>query len=250
MNLIARLLIFFLPIAVVPSWVAPAWVKSAWAAPVHDASSTATPVSSGTSISVVHAVGGGCANPIIICAVCQATATPEAPLTFTWNGIALTAIGDVSLGSTTHRLDVRRYVGATGSQTVQATFTNTISNLILGVSSYCDVDQTTPLGTPATASDHGTAVTVAASSAIGELVVDMVCDRNSGETYTVDGSQTQRFQTGGTTPNALLTSSSEAGAASVTMSGTISAAQYWGTVAVALKPAAGGAVRRRVIVVQ
>lgn len=112
---------------------------------------------------------------------------------------------------------------------------NATGRLAWIVSTWTDVDQSTPRGTIASADDAtaGVTATVDASSASGEVVVDGVCVAAS-VTLTPDGSQTPQAEIETNDP---IGHSSKAGATTTTMTWTIGGSTNWIIVAVPLKPA-------------
>lgn len=108
------------------------------------------------------------------------------------------------------------------------------------ISSWTGVDQSTPTGTAvSTLQDNGSnsSISVVASSAAGEVVVDGVAVYN--RSITAGAGQTSLGNTGaGYYPTTA--SSYESGAGSVTMSWSWLSGQYSAIVAVPLKPSSGG----------
>lgn len=227
----------------------------AWGAPTFDAQSEST-MFDAISFSWTHAVGVGCANSIVHVAVSHYDANNATLASVTVGGVAATQISTIAGGSGAERITTFRRVGAgTGNKTVEATFTGANSIAIGTARSYCDVDQTTPLGTAATDSSDGTvpAPTVNVTSATGELVIDSTLVLSTPSTATVGAGQTQRSNlTDFADSNFRQVESDEAGAApNVTMSWGLEAAHPWLTIGVSLKPVgAAAAPRQRVVVVE
>ena len=137
----------------------------------------------------------------------------------------------------------RQYVLATndkaaGSHTVSVSYTGTAVGTAFGAASYAGVDQTTPIrsGSATSASGSDDAPTVAVTSQADDLAIDMVY--HAAVTETAGGGQTERIDVanGGN----QLSVSDEAGAASVTMSWSLSAASNCVLCALSVA-AAGGA---------
>ena len=131
-----------------------------------------------------------------------------------------------------------------GTANIVVTLADVHAILLTGAVDFTGVDQTTPFGTPATATGTAATITVNVSSATGELVVDAVKAFRTGHTALSPGAdQTEQFDinSGATDSHAAST---EAGATTVTMSWTYTdgvATDYaWAIAGVALKPAAGG----------
>jgi hypothetical protein len=163
----------------------------------------------------------------------------------TYGGQALTVVGTAAQGPDNSRIEIWRLVNPpTGSNTVSITFNDAFDDPVneegasAGAVSFTGVHQGTPLGTFASAISSGSSVpTVAVSSAVGELVFDTVARK--GAAVTVDPSQTEQWNlcTDGGCSNVGGGASTEAGAASVTMSWT-PANDRWSIGAVSIKPAA------------
>lgn len=148
----------------------------------------------------------------------------------TFGGTGLTSVSSATNGAQVAHL-WRLIAPAASAQNVVVTLSGGGSDIIAVATSYTGVDQTTPLGTPATATGTSTTASVAVTSATDELVVDCVSS-NLG-TLTVGAGQTERG-------NAVAGdnqggSSTEPGAASVTMSWTIGSSSAWASVGVSIK---------------
>lgn len=216
----------------------------AWAIPSHDATSNSGALNNVTTPSYTHTRGAVCANPVAVIRVTSQDGTPGTLNSVTYNG------GSASLApSTTHKklhvtdTNVSRSLWIyknppSGGSTVQANFSENMNAVIIDTSTYCDVDQTTPTGTGVEAEGIGTGPTVNVSSGATELVVDIVgVDTGTDTTLTVGSSQNERANLNSAS-NHRHGGSDETGAATTTMSWTLGATRYWGTTAVALKPAA------------
>lgn len=112
--------------------------------------------------------------------------------------------------------------------------------------SFNGAHQTTPNGTPVTATNNGASAThpsCVVSSATDEIVLDCAGLQNDDNTstLTVGASQDQRGNnatSNGTSSGIRGASSTEPGASSVTMSWTSDATDDWGQIAIAVKPSA------------
>jgi hypothetical protein len=163
----------------------------------------------------------------------------------TYGGQALTVVGTAAQGPDNSRIEIWRLVNPpTGSNTVSITFNDAFDDPVneegasAGAVSFTGVHQGTPLGTFASAVSSGSSVpTVNVSSAVGELVFDTVARK--GAAVTVDPSQSEQWNlcTDGGCSNVGGGASTEAGAASVTMSWT-PANDRWSIGAMPIKPAA------------
>src|SRR5881296_515947 len=181
-----------------------------------------------STFSFNHAVGSG-ANRLLIVGVTDDNnrGVPSA----TYNAVAMTAIGSKSNGNLLVSM-FRMVNPPSGTFAVKVTWGGGNNVGEVGAISFTGVDQTTPLGTFVTASASTTTPTVNVTSAAGELVVDTV--GATGGTLTVDASQAQRWNL---TQTVRGGGSTEAGAATVTMSWSLGTSNAWATIAVPVKPA-------------
>lgn len=155
----------------------------------------------------------------------------------TYAGVAMTSVGSASrLNAKMHLW--RLIAPATGANNIIVTL-DAANDVVGGAESATGVDQTTPLGTFASATGSSTAPTVDVSAAADDLVVDTL-GADSGATATVGAGQTQRWNRSGA-PIPIGAGSTEPGAATVTMSWTLSAAGAWAIGCAALKAAAAAA---------
>ena len=163
----------------------------------------------------------------------------------TYGGQTLTVVGTDAQGPDNARIEIWRLVNPpSGSNMVSITFNDAFDDpgneegASAGAVSFTGVHQGTPLGTFASAAASGSSVpSVNVSSAAGELVFDTVAMK--ADAVTVDPSQTEQWNlcTDGGCSNVGGGASTEAGAASVTMSWT-PADSRWAIGAVPIKPAA------------
>jgi hypothetical protein len=141
---------------------------------------------------------------------------------------------------------------ATGSNTVTATMSESMSKATIIALSYCGVHQSTPIGTPATAdTPNPTLSSVSVSSDGTELVVDAVM--TAGAALTADGSQTVRITETSFASYYNLASSDKIGSGTTTMAWTLDVNDSNGIIAVPLKAVAAApstSPRRMVVVVQ
>jgi hypothetical protein len=163
-----------------------------------------------------------------------------------YNSAALTNITSAGLSDGTGTIRVnQRYLVApsTGSNTFTVNYSNSGSNCydqaIAGIS-LTGVDQTTPIGTAATATGLTSTPTVTVTSAANEMVVDVAASSTT-LTFAVGAGQTQRANLTGGSAFMYLLSSTEPGAASTTMSWTgTGSAWQWSAMATPFKPVSGG----------
>ncbi len=124
----------------------------------------------------------------------------------------------------------------TGSGTVTVTIDNAVECAGNSIS-FTGVDQSTPIGTHATATGTGSP-SVIVSSAVNDLVADFFGIGTGAGSFTPGAGQTSRYieQVGTASGNHTAGSSTEAGAASVTMDWTTNSDSY-STTGVPIKPA-------------
>lgn len=213
----------------------PSW---SWAAIAIDATSegggqTAT-------VTVSHTVSGS--DRYLICHAFL-YGNSQSVSTWTWNTSEnLTSITSAVNGSAKVEMWGIK-APSTGTHNWVLTATGS-TDIVAGCGSYTGVNQTTPLGTASQGAGASTAPSVTVSSAAGELVVDgLAVDSPSGSGYTLGAGQTERWShtvAGGNFNNPEAVSSTEAGAASVTMSYTLNNSWNWALAAVPLLEATGG----------
>lgn len=106
------------------------------------------------------------------------------------------------------------------------------ADMYCGAVTYNGVNTGAPFGTFVTATGKSSTPSITVASAAGELAVDIL--GTIAANPTVGAGQTQRYETTGT--STYNSGSSEAGAASVIMSYTLSANEDWGIIGVSIKP--------------
>jgi len=220
------------------SWLSvPSNQASGCAGICFDAASTSTPASA-ASFTWSHTVGTG-ANRILIVGVSIRNSSSQTVTSVTYAGAPLTNIGVQANGDVV-RIEMWRLVNPpSGTANVVVTLSGQ-AKAVCGATSWTGVHQTTPLGTFVSATGSTNAPTVNASSATNEVVQDTVAAQGT-VTATVGAGQTQRWNAG-TSGQAAATNvrgagSTEPGAATVTMSYSLSASASWAIGAVSLKPA-------------
>ena len=155
----------------------------------------------------------------------------------TYNGTALTLVGTATW-SNDARAEIWQLVAPdTGTHDVVITFSENMSaGAVAGVMTFTEVNQTTPLGTFASANGLSAGpATVNVSSATNELVFDTVaCETCTS--LTVGGGQTEYWNLSQNDTHVMGAGSTEPGAATVTMSWTLGSSDYWAIGAVPIKP--------------
>ncbi len=165
----------------------------------------------------------------------------------TYNGVAMSSVGVVNNGDVFTQL-FRLVAPATGSNTIAITMTGAVDQTLTGGGvSFTGVDQTTPLGTWASATGNSQTASVNVSSATDDIVVDHVSDASLA--LSVGAGQTERYNVsddGGTAvPGGA--GSTEAGATTVTMSWSIALLSIgWAIGGVSVKAASAAATPGRI----
>ncbi len=152
----------------------------------------------------------------------------------TYNGIALTKLGNVSNASQS-RIEIW-YLKSPAVGTFNVVVTNSQSeNAVVGVKTFSGVNLTTTFGTMVTATGNSGTASVTATSATDELVYSVVAFNNASTNSTPGASQTEYWDA---TINSSISGagSSKTGAASVAMSWT-STSSPWSIGAVSIKSA-------------
>jgi hypothetical protein len=222
---------------------------TAHAAPTFDAI-TSQDVDALSQATFNHTVDGGCTTPIIIVSAAWFSSA-NALTSVTVGGNPAIFVSGATNTDATRRVEMWRLTGvSTGVNAIVIDWADAVFGVV-SAASYCGVHQTVPLGTPATATGITAAPSVAVTSAADELVIDALMSGGTA-TATAGAGQTEQLSLVHSLAFALLGVSDEAGAASVTMSWTLSETDYWAIVAVALKPTSAVAanVPRRVILIE
>ena len=177
---------------------------------------------------------------ILLVGVTTGNSPIAAATDITYNGVSLTKIDAQELAPCRSEL---WYLIAptTGTHDIVVTLADMVSAVTGGARSFTGADQSTPLGTAAKAAGTTTPVTVTVTSAAGEYVMDSAgAYKTTAITMTVGAGQTEDWNLA-PLEGCVGAGSYEDGAASVTMSWTLSAtASGWATVAVPIKPGTGG----------
>jgi hypothetical protein len=205
-----------------------------------DAVSTGTTTAS--SLTISHTTSG--TNRLMLVGVSIAKQSGGAPSvsSITYNGVNLSFVGSQANSDSLGRVEIWRLVApATGANNVVVTLGAAPDAQTVGVMTFTGVHQSTPLGTFASATGDSTSASVTVTSAAGELVFDtLVVESSSDKALAPGAGQTERWDLFQTVKN-NGGGSTEAGAASVTMSWSWSGADKWSVGGVSIKPAPGGA---------
>lgn len=207
-----------------------------------DAQASATPVTSGTTVTWSHTVATSSNTVLFVCAAGDGNAMTST-VTATYGAQPMTLINKVEDGSTVWGHAAFILVAPlTGTHTITVTTSVIFSNAGTGASiSFTGVNQSTPNRT-FTGASGTTAITVtAANSVAGDVVVDCMNDFGtastiaSGTTPISGASQFVSKNVSGTTLNIGMSNSSAAGANKV-MNYTGSPTAAWNIDAVPLIP--------------
>lgn len=211
-----------------------------------------TPATAFTSVSsasdTAWDAGTGSNRALFIHASISTGATPAAPTSVTFNGVAATLIDGAlhnTYGYNTLYKMVEAAPLATGIHTLTATWAAAHDEVSLGARVLTSVDQTTPhAAAQMTTAASSTAISnTYAAGAVDDIIIDAVyvIQLSGGSpVLTAGAGQSQQYQV---TPSvyAVAGMSTEAGASSVAMSWSISITSEWHSIAIAVKPSAGGA---------
>ncbi len=152
-------------------------------------------------------------------------------LSVTYAGAAMTLLDSYTSGTLTIWLYYLVNPPA-GASTVSASWT-TSRNSSLAARAYKGVNTTNPFGTVAKNAGTSTSASVNAASNPTELVIDAVVLGALNNLNGVSGGQSQEYLTN---PNISSGGSNKAGAASVTMSWSLSTSSTWAIMAVPIRP--------------
>jgi len=204
-----------------------------------DTSSSAATNMATSSLTWSHTVSAAGSDAFLLVSVGTVEgATSVASVTY--GGTALTRIGDIT--DATGKVSVELWglkAPAAGTADVVVNLAGAAA-MSAGATTFFGVDQTTPYSTTAFAQGSGGTASVTLASAPGELVVDAAVS-HAISTSTPGADQTVLWSelTGNTPKDPWQASSSEAGAASVTMDWTKtgSGVGQWASGALSLRPA-------------
>ena len=187
-----------------------------------------------TSFSVSHTTGTG-AGRFMLVGISYRTVTVTG---VTYAGLPLTLVGE-NTNSGSARVSIYKLVNPpSGASPVIVSFSaNPSLGVVVGVTSFTGVNQTSPIGTFATNNNSSSTASVSVTSGSGETVYDVVTFRNN--TITASAGQTEKYNlasgneiTGG--------ASIKAGAPSVTMTWNASGgSSQWAMGAISIKPESG-----------
>ena len=190
---------------------------------------------SGSSLTVAHTTGSN-ANRLMLVGI---SSGDKSVSSVTYGGVLLTLVGTKSSGGKgAYNIYLYRLINpASGNANVVVNFSGSPSKgAVVGVTTYSGVNQTTPLGTFASATGTSTSPSVTVSSATGELIQDVVSLKDATLSSAGAG-QTIRWNIATSSNLKGGAGSTKSGAASTSMSWTGSQSKSWIIGAVSIKPA-------------
>lgn len=235
-----RLILAFLLLFMLPGQV---WA----AAPTYDNSVQAVASDNVATLETASFTIAG-STRMLVCGVGSGAGTPVDPSAVKWGGSGGTAMtkqgATVNVGANLKASLYTLLAPTATSSTVHATWGSAQDERIIVCISANGVDQSTPLGTVASASGTAATATVNATTVADDFVVDFVWyidNGGSSPTITVGAGQTSRqemetlpYETGGGSTEVATTTST-------TMSWVSDGStDDWGILAIGLKPDAGG----------
>lgn len=191
---------------------------------------------------------GSCSNRLLFTEVEYWTGTTHSTATvsgITFNGTSnLTSVGSSRQTDGSGKLVVEPWglkAPPNVSANIVATFSASIGGGVIGATSLCNVDQTTPFGTVATAGSAGAAVSTTVSSTTTSYVIDgALVDFTAGDKFLPTGATEWNFNSGATFDTYGL-SQVKFGAASVTMNYTGTTADPFAAAGVGINGVAAAA---------
>jgi hypothetical protein len=233
------------------------WASTVHAAPVVIGTPVTANSGASAALSLTFAAVCPSGNTNVVAVAClavkRAGAAAVTVTSVTYNGVAMSLMGETADGGSTsahaalYRLNSPTCAGASLNTVITL---NTTSQWIVGGMLFLkDVNLADPHDTVVSARGTASSVTVDVPSVTGDLVVDCAAARNSATNLVVGAGQTGLVnQTTNATANQNVegAQSYEAGAATVTMSYTESATSIgWATIAASFNPAVVAGTRRR-----
>ena len=191
-----------------------------------------------TSLTWSHTVNPGSYGILIVSVAMHDDTNTNNVSSVTYGGTPLTLV-DADASSKTRAEMWYLLAPTTGTADIVVTLSGA-TNFTAGATNFYGVDQSTPFG-PVTTGNGSGDPSVAVASATGELVVDVIADRDidpGGVTVGADQTTLWVHENGTDSKDATGASSYESGAASVTMDWTTvgAGAGEWAAVAISLKP--------------
>lgn len=206
----------------------------------HDGEANVT-ANATTAVASITASGKTTAGSNRYGVVCAYVRNPATTATATWDSVSMGSPVAHHANPTDGR---QTYIWGiiappTGATDIVVTMGTADSQGVVVVSSYSGVDQSTPVDAEVTASGTADPATLDVSSAVGDMVVDCLYFLGAATAPSVGADQVEN---GNDDDGGIFGASSrEAGAATVTMSWTLTTPTRWTQVAVNMNQAAAGA---------
>ena len=220
-----------------------AW-NSVFAITIDNTTSNATAGAGASSLTWSHTVNSGSNGILVVQVAVHQSGANETVSSVAYGGQALTLIGTVQ-DAKNEEVELWSLVAPNVGTANIVVNVSGATTFAVGATDYLGVDQSAPLGTLTSASGKSATPTVTVTSAAGELVIDTVSVQ--GDMYPISPSgagQTQLWNAdsgGHSGGDAVGGGSSQVGAASVTMSWTVSKSNNWAIGAVSLHQATNNA---------
>jgi prepilin-type N-terminal cleavage/methylation domain-containing protein len=203
-------------------------------------SSGTTAAYTDTTMTVAHTTGSG-SDRLMLVAISYNNNDDETVTGVTYNGTALTQVGERNNGNDAQVYIYILVAPDTGTHNVVINFSSALDEgAIAGVMTFTGVDQSTPLGTFASSiGDDSTPATVSISSASGELVFGVVSSEY--EALTASSGQDERWNMSISGAGTNGAGGTDAGAPTVTMSWSLDPSyNHWAIGGVSIKPSGSG----------
>ncbi len=182
-----------------------------------DATSSGTAISTNTK-TVSHTTGSGSSRLMLVGVSLFDGGAGRQVSSVTYSGQSLTFVGGRTDNSNSVRIEIWRLINPpSGVANVVVTLNGSSDGIVVGVTTFSGADQTTPLGSFASAQGMSAAPSVSVTSASDELVFDVMAMKD-GTAVTVGSGQTQRWSAADANNKIRGSASTEGGASSVTMS--------------------------------
>jgi len=192
-----------------------------------------------------HSVGSNTNRVLFVAVVCKNASDIS---TITYSGISLTKIVDQPvIGDGTVGLSIWKLVApASGANDVVLSFANYIPSYAFAFD-YSGADQTTPNEANESQTDYGSTPSLSITTLTNDAVVIGVTGTRNTRTFTSGTNYTERIDANETTENRSLHVQTKpfVTAGATTHDVTISAADNFSQIAVALRPAGGGVIPNR-----
>jgi hypothetical protein len=206
-----------------------------WA--VTNAGTSSGGASAATTLTTAHTVQTTHPDRLLMATVVCVDASETTPSSVTYNSVAMTQVG--STVTNTNSISMWRLVApATGANNVVVTFASAVDHMDMGIADFYGVDQTTPLGTSASATGSSSSPSVNVTAAINDIVYAGVVVHDAAGSLSPGSGQTELSESSQITLSET-TSWERAASTTVTMNHTTGNAA-WATIGVPIKPVAQG----------